>query len=113
MNLRCCPESIRNFVSKEDTEAAVSDLQIPQVHSEVIGGYEGLEVRVHGDGVDVVGVGVAEHSPGCGFDHQIHRLQHRHLERGSEKKQQTETKRFEGLHVPNITDMIIHLLWLC
>lgn len=63
----------------EDTEAAIGDLQIPQVYPEVIGGDERLKVRVDRDGVDVVGVCVAEYTPGCSLNHQIHGLQHWHL----------------------------------
>lgn len=63
----------------EDTEATVGDLQVPQVHPEIIGGDERLKVRVDRDGVDVVGVGIAEHTFGCSLNHQVHRLQHWHL----------------------------------
>lgn len=64
---------------REDTEATVGDLQVPQVHPEVVGGDERLKVRVDRDGVDVVGVGIAEHTSGCSLNHQVHRLQHGHL----------------------------------
>lgn len=63
----------------EDTEATVGDLQVPQVHPEVVSGDERLKVRVDRDGVDVVGVGIAEHTSGCSLNHQVHRLQHWHL----------------------------------
>lgn len=77
----------------EDTEAAVGDLQVPQVDPQVVGGDERLEVRVDRDGVDVVGVCIAENTSGCSLDHQIHRLQHRHLFRknlGEGMKRNTE-----------------------
>lgn len=63
----------------EDTEATVGDLQVPQVHPEIVSGDERLKVRVDRDGVDVVGVGIAEHTSGCSLNHQVHRLQHWHL----------------------------------
>lgn len=78
------------FPSEKDTEAAVGDLQVPQVHPEVVGGDERLEVGVDGDGVDVVGVRIAENASGRRLDHQVHGLQHWHLFRkiqlGGEKK---------------------------
>lgn len=64
---------------REDTEAAIGDLQVPQVHPEIISGDESLKVRIDRYGVDVVGVGVAEHTSGCCLNHQVHRLQHGHL----------------------------------
>lgn len=63
----------------KDTEAAIGDLQVPQVHPEIVSRDERLEVGVDRDGVDVVGVGVAEHPSGCSLNHQVHGLQHRHL----------------------------------
>ena len=59
-------------VCEKDTEAAVRDLQVPEVDSEVVRGDEGLQVGVDGDGVDVVGVSVTEHPSGCGLNHQVH-----------------------------------------
>lgn len=64
----------------KDTEAAISDVQMPEVDPQVIGWHVGLVVGVDRDGVDVVGVGVGEHSPRAHFHHQVHWLQHRHLE---------------------------------
>lgn len=68
----------------KDTEALVGDLQVPQVDPEVVGGDVGLEVRVHRDGVDVVGVGVTEHTPRCCLHHQICVLEDRNLAGGRE-----------------------------
>lgn len=70
---------MRRFSSGKDTEAAVGDLQVPQVHPEVVGGDERLEIGVDGDRVDVVGVRIAENASGRRLDHQVHGLQHRHL----------------------------------
>lgn len=81
---------------REDTEATVGDLQVPQVHPEVIGGDERLKVRVDGDGVDVVGVGIAEHTLGCSLNHQVHRLQHRHLLEMGELERRGGTKAERG-----------------
>lgn len=53
----------------KDTEAAISDLQVPQVHPEVISGDERLKVGVDRDGVDVVGVGIAKYPSGCSLNH--------------------------------------------
>ena len=53
----------------KDTEAAVGDLQVPQVDPEVICGDVRLEVGVDRDGVDVVGVGVGEYSAWRGLHH--------------------------------------------
>lgn len=84
---------------KEDTEAAVSDFQVPQVHPEVVSGDEGLEVGVDRDGVDVVCVGIAEYTSGCSLNHQVHRLQHRHLEvdtghlKGNDKNKYNQARR--------------------
>lgn len=63
-----------------DTEAAVCDVQMPEVDPQVISRHVGLIVRVDRDGVDVVGVSVGKYSPGAHLHHKVHRLQHRHLE---------------------------------
>ena len=42
----------------KDTEAAVSDAQVPQIDAEVVGREVCLAVAVDGDRVDVVGVSV-------------------------------------------------------
>lgn len=52
---------------------------MPEVDPQVIGWHVGLVVGVDGDGVDVVGVGVGEHSARAHLHHEVHRLQHRHL----------------------------------
>lgn len=72
---------LKNFSAliSEDTEAAVGDVQMPEVDPQVIGWHVGLVVGVDGDGVDVVGVGVGEHSARAHLHHEVHRLQHRHL----------------------------------
>lgn len=59
---------------QKDTEAAVRDVQVPEVDPQVIGRHVGLVVGVDGDGVDVVGVGVGEHSPRTHLHHQVHGL---------------------------------------
>lgn len=56
----------------KDTEAAVGDVQVPEVDPQVIGWHVGLVVGVDRDGVDVVGVGVGKHSPGAHLHHQVH-----------------------------------------
>lgn len=72
----------------KDTEAAVGDLQVPEVDAEVVRGQIRLVVAVDRDGVDMVGVSVGEHPPGTGFHHEVHGYQHRHLRSGrkGEKK---------------------------
>jgi hypothetical protein len=45
----------------DNVEALVADVEVPQVDPEVVGGYVGLAVRVYGDRVDVVGMGVGVH----------------------------------------------------
>ena len=60
----------------EDTKAAVSDLQVPEVDAKVIGRQVGLTVAVDRDGVDVVGVRVSKHSSGAGLHHQVHGMKH-------------------------------------
>ena len=77
----------------QDTEATVCDLQVPQVDPEVVGGDVGLEVGVDGDGVDVVGVCVAEDTPRRRLHHQVHGLQHGHLERERQRERETERER--------------------
>lgn len=55
--------------STKDTEAAVGDVQMPEVYPQVIGGHVGLMVRVDRDGVDVIGVGVGKHPPRAHLHH--------------------------------------------
>lgn len=78
---------LKNFSAliSEDTEAAVGDVQMPEVDPQVIGWHVGLVVGVDGDGVDVVGVGVGEHSARAHLHHEVHRLQHRHLDKSVSK----------------------------
>lgn len=59
---------------QKDTEAAVGDVQVPEVDPQVISRHVGLVVGVDGDGVDVVGVGVGEHSPRTHLHHQVRGL---------------------------------------
>lgn len=70
----------------KDTEAAVGDVQMPEVDPQVISRHVGLIVGVDGDGVDVVGVGVGKHSPRAHLHHQVHWHQHRHLKTQEERK---------------------------
>lgn len=70
-------------VTHKDTEAAVGDVQVPEVDPQVISWHVGLIVGVDRDGVDVIGVGVGEHSARAHFHHQVHRPQHWHLEKSS------------------------------
>lgn len=56
----------------KDTEAAVGDLQVPEVDAEVICRQICLVVAVDRDGVDMIGVSVGKHPPGTGFHHEVH-----------------------------------------
>lgn len=56
----------------KDTEAAVGDLQVPQVDAQVVCRQVGLIVAVDRDGVDMVRVSVGEHPPWTGFHHEVH-----------------------------------------
>ncbi len=66
----------------DNVEALVGDLHVPEVDAQVVGGEVRLRVRVDGDGVDVVRVGVGEDAARRGLHHQLHWLQHRNLWRG-------------------------------
>ncbi len=81
--LSSLPHSAHTLWPTKDTEAAVGDVQMPEVNPQVISWHVGLIVGVDGDGVDVVCVGVGEYSPGAHLHHQVHRLQHRHLEKSN------------------------------
>lgn len=74
-------EGVASPPLQKDTEAAVRDVQVPEVDPQVIRRHVGLVVRVDGDGVDVVGVGVGEHSPRTHLHHQVHGLQDWDLEK--------------------------------
>lgn len=63
----------------QDTEAAVGDLQVPQVDAQVVGGQVRLVVAVYRDGVDVVSVSVCEHTPRARLHHQVHGPEHGYL----------------------------------
>lgn len=65
----------------KDTEAPVGDGQVPEVDAQVIRRHVGLAVTVDGDGVDVVGVAIGKDPPRAHLHHQIHGLQHWHLQR--------------------------------
>lgn len=56
----------------KDTEAAVSNLEVPEVDAEVVCRQVGLIVTVDWDRVDMVGVSVGEHPPWTGFHHEVH-----------------------------------------
>lgn len=66
-------------MDKQDTEASVGEVQVPQIDPEVIGRQIRLVVTVDGDGVDVVGVSVGVNPPRTRLHHQIHRLEHWNL----------------------------------
>ena len=62
-----------------DVKRLVGAVETPHVDPQVVGGEECLVVRVHGDGVDVVGVRVREDLPGDGLHREV--LVHlRHLQ---------------------------------
>lgn len=82
-----------SWLPTKDTEAAVGDVQVPEVDPQVIGWHVGLVVGVDRDGVDVVGVGVGEHSPGAHLHHQVHGLQHRNLENSSQTVEWQQQRR--------------------
>ena len=54
-----------------DVKRLVGAVETPHVDPQVVGGEEGLVVRVHGDGVDVVGVRVREDLPGDGLHREV------------------------------------------
>lgn len=56
----------------KDTEAAVGDLEVPQVDAEVVCGQIRLVVTVDWDRVDMIGVSVGEYPAGTGFHHEVH-----------------------------------------
>ncbi len=56
-------------MDKQDTEASVGEVQVPQIDPEVIGGQIRLVVAVDGDGVDVVGVSVGVNPPRTRLHH--------------------------------------------
>lgn len=55
----------------KDTEALVSDLQMPEIYSEVVCREVRAVVAVHRDRVDVVGVGIGKYPPGHGLDRNV------------------------------------------
>lgn len=91
----------RSQKAKKDTEAAVRDVQIPEVDPEVISWHVGLIVRVDGDGVDVISVSVGKHSSRGHLHHQIHGLQYRNLEK----------TRGAPLHLSRLLTSGILILW--
>lgn len=66
-------------MTEKDTEAAVSDLEVPKVNAQVICRQVRFVVTVDRDGVDVVGVSVGEHPAWAGFHHEVHGYQNWHL----------------------------------
>lgn len=64
----------------EDTEAAVSDVEMPQVNSQVISGQVCLTVAVDTDGVDVICMCVSKNTPWGRLHQEIHRPQDRDLD---------------------------------
>lgn len=50
------------------TEALVAGIEVPEIDAEVIGRYVSLLIRVDGDGMNVVGVGVRVNLSGNGSD---------------------------------------------
>lgn len=81
---------------RKDTEAAVGDVQMPEVDPQVVRRHVGLVVGVDRDGVDVVGVGVGEHSARAHFHHQVHGLQHWHLGQSSLSEQRGGPNNFKS-----------------
>ena len=69
-----------HHTQKEDTEALVCSLQVPQIHTEVVSRQVSAVVAVDGYGVDVVGVCIGEYSPGHGLDGDVVLDLHRHAE---------------------------------
>lgn len=69
----------------QDAEAAIGDLQVPQVDAKVVGRQVRLVVAVDRDGVDVVSVGVGKNAAGTRLHHQVHGSEHRHLKREHER----------------------------
>jgi hypothetical protein len=53
---------------QELTKTLISDFNVPQVNSQIVGGHERLLVAVQRDRVDVIGVRVGEHTLGHGLD---------------------------------------------
>lgn len=68
--------------SRKDTEAAVSDAQMPHIDTQVISGQVGFPITVDRDGVDMIGMTIGEHSSGADLDHQIGGFQYWHLQDG-------------------------------
>lgn len=58
---------------RQDTEAAICDIEIPQVDPQVISWQVSLTVAVNADGVNVIGMSISEHTPWRRFHQQIHR----------------------------------------
>ena len=56
---------------QEDTKALISSLEVPEVHSQVVGRQVRAIITVHRDGVDVVGVRVGEYSSGHGLNGDV------------------------------------------
>lgn len=83
MQVSSPPRSAHSPRPTKDTEAAVRDVQVPEVDPQVVRWHVGLVIRVDRDGVDVVGVGIGEHPPRANLHHQVHGLQHRHLEKSN------------------------------
>lgn len=75
------PRATAEATAGKDTEAPVSDGQVPEVDAQVVCRHVRLAVAVDGDGVDVVGVAIGEDPPWAHLHHQIHGLQHGHLRR--------------------------------
>lgn len=74
---------LHGFKKTKDTEAAISDLQIPEVNAQVICRQVSLTVTVDWDGVDMVGVSIRKHSSRAGFHHQVHGPEYWYLRRGA------------------------------
>lgn len=74
---------LHGFKKTKDTEAAISDLQIPEVNAQVICRQVSLTVTVDWDGVDMVGVSIGKHSSRAGFHHQVHGPEYWYLRRGA------------------------------
>lgn len=64
----------------EDTEATVSDVEMPQVNSQVISRQVRLTVAVDTDGVDVICMCISKNTPWGRLHQEIHRPQDRDLD---------------------------------
>jgi hypothetical protein len=65
------------------TKALVAGIEVPEVNAEVISRYVSLLIRIDGDGMDVVGMGVGVNLSGDGSDDVVLLYHPRKLEMAS------------------------------